>query len=84
MENIKLTKRQEQAIEIKNRIYTAAIKLIDKRRFENITIADISEKSEVSVGAFYHYFSSKNDILAKIFNQVDEYFSTIVTSGLKK
>jgi len=59
------------------------IELIDKRRFENITIADISEKSEVSVGAFYHYFSSKNDILAEIFNQVDEYFSTVVISGLK-
>ena len=59
------------------------IELIDKRRFDDITVADISEKSEVSVGAFYHYFSSKNDILAEIFNQVDEHFSTVVISGLK-
>jgi len=79
-----LTKRQEQALETKNRIYDAAIDLMDRKGFENITIADISEKAGVSVGAFYHYFESKNDILAEIFRQADEYFSTQVASGLKK
>jgi len=79
-----LTKRQEQALETKNRIYTAAIDLMDRKGFENITIAEISEKAGVSVGAFYHYFESKNDILAEIFHQADEYFSTQVASGLTK
>jgi TetR/AcrR family fatty acid metabolism transcriptional regulator len=79
-----ITKRQEQALETKNRIYTAAIDLMDRDGFEKITIADISRKAGVSVGAFYHYFDSKNDILAEIFHQADEYFSTQVISGLKK
>ena len=79
-----LTKRQEQALETKDRIYTAAIDLMDRKGFENITIAEISEKAGVSVGAFYHYFESKNDILAEIFHQADEYFSTQVASGLMK
>jgi TetR/AcrR family fatty acid metabolism transcriptional regulator len=79
-----LTKRQEQALETKDRIYTAAIDLMDRRGFENITIAEISEQAGVSVGAFYHYFESKNDILAEIFHQADEYFSAQVASGLTK
>ena len=79
-----LTKRQEQALETKSRIYNAAIELMDREGFDNITIADISEAAGVSVGAFYHYFESKNDILAEIFHQADEYFSTRVASGLKK
>ena len=79
-----ITKRQEQALETRNRIYAAAIDLMDRRGFENITIADISREAGVSVGAFYHYFDSKNDILAEIFRQADEYFSTQVISGLKK
>jgi TetR/AcrR family fatty acid metabolism transcriptional regulator len=79
-----LTKRQEQALETKNRIYTAAIDLMDRKGFENITIAEISEKAGVSVGAFYHYFESKNDILAEIFHQADEYFSAQVAPGLKE
>ncbi len=78
-----ITKRQEQALETKNRIYTAAIDLMDREGFENITIADISKKAGVSVGAFYHYFTSKNDILAEIFHKADEYFSTQVNSGLE-
>jgi TetR/AcrR family fatty acid metabolism transcriptional regulator len=79
-----LTKRQEQALETKNRIYDAAIDLMDRKGFENITIADISKEAGVSVGAFYHYFNSKDDILAEIFQRADEYFSTEVVSGLKK
>lgn len=78
-----ITKRQEQALETKNRIYTAAIDLMDREGFENITIADISKKAGVSVGAFYHYFTSKNDILAEIFHKADEYFSTQVNSRLE-
>jgi AcrR family transcriptional regulator len=77
-----ITKRQEQASETKDRIYSAAIDLMDRDGFENITIADISKKAGVSVGAFYHYFTSKNDILAEIFRKADEYFSTQVKSGL--
>ena len=78
-----ITKRQAQALETKNRIYTAAINLMDREGFENITIADISKKAGVSVGAFYHYFNSKHDILAEIFRKADEYFSTEVKFGLK-
>jgi TetR/AcrR family transcriptional regulator, fatty acid metabolism regulator protein len=84
MANKTITKRHEQALETKDRIYSAAIDLMDREGFENITIADISKKAGVSVGAFYHYFTSKNDILADIFYKVDEYFSTQVISGLKE
>ena len=52
----KPTRRQEKALETKNRIYTAAINLMDRKGFENITIIDISKEAGVSVGAFYHYF----------------------------
>jgi len=78
------TKRQEQARETKNRIYASAIELMELEGFDNITIADISEKAGVSVGAFYHYFSSKNDILAEIFHRADEYFSTRVVNSLSQ
>jgi AcrR family transcriptional regulator len=76
------TKRQEKAVETKNRIYAGAIELMDRKGFERITIADISKKAGVSVGAFYHYFKSKNDILAEIFRKADEYYSTRVLPAL--
>ena len=82
MTNRSITKRKEQALVTKDRIYSAAIDLMDRKGFENITIADISKEAGVSVGAFYHYFTSKNDILAEIFFKADEYFSTHVINQL--
>jgi AcrR family transcriptional regulator len=84
MENRKNTKRKEQAEETRNRIYTSAIELMEQKGFGNFTIEDLSNKAGVSVGAFYHYFDSKNDILADIFYRADDYFSTEVVSSLSK
>jgi len=84
MENQTNTNRKEQAEETKNRIYTSAIELMEEKGFGNFTIADISKKAGVSVGAFYHYFDSKNDILAEIFYRADVYFSTHVVNSLSK
>ena len=79
----KITNRRQQAIDTRNRIYSAAIELMEHKGFENITIAEISRKSNVSVGAFYHYFESKNDILAEIFRKADDFFSTEVVGIIK-
>ena len=76
------TKRQLQAMETKNTIYNAAIELMDAEGYDNITIADISERAGVSVGSFYHHFESKHDILAEIFRKADEYFSDNVDGQL--
>jgi AcrR family transcriptional regulator len=69
----KLTKRKLQAIETKNRIYETGVELMELKGFENITIDEISKKAGVSVGAFYHYFKSKEDILYKLFENADEF-----------
>lgn len=75
--------RKEQAVETKNRIYNAAIDLLDSGGFENMTIQAISRKAHVSVGSFYHYFNSKLDILAEVFYRADEYFKTKVLPELQ-
>jgi len=84
MENRTNITRKEQAEETRNRIYTSAIKLMEENGFGNFTIEDISKKAGVSVGAFYHYFDSKNDILAEIFYRADDFFSTHVVNSHKK
>jgi TetR/AcrR family fatty acid metabolism transcriptional regulator len=84
MENRTNTTRKEQAEETRNRIYTSAIELMEENGFGNFTIEDISKRAGVSVGAFYHYFDSKNDILAEIFYRADDYFSTHVVNSLSK
>lgn len=70
----RLTKRQIQAINTKNKIYNIATNLMQKEGYDNITIQNICEKAEVSVGSFYHYFESKNDILIELYKKADHFF----------
>jgi len=65
----KLTNRQLQAIKSKNKIYNASIELLANIGFDKIGIEDICKHAGVSVGSFYTYFKSKNDILIEIFER---------------
>lgn len=78
-----MTKRKVQAEKTRNKIYDVSIRLMKKSGFDNVTIEDISKKAGVSVGAFYHYFASKNDIFNEIYNQGDYYFEKTVAPNLK-
>jgi len=82
MEKQKLTNRQIQALTTKNKIYQIAIELMEKVGYENIKIEDICKKAGVSVGSFYNYFKSKDDILIEIFKRADIYFENEVVNKL--
>ena len=57
------TNRQRQAIATKHKIFSCAVSLFAEKSYENVTVQDICDKAEVSVGAFYHHFKSKENIL---------------------
>jgi AcrR family transcriptional regulator len=82
MEEKKLTKRQLQAIQTKSNIYETAIELMKTKNFQDITIEEICGNAGVSVGAFYHYFSSKNDFLIEMYSRADHYFLEEVNQKL--
>jgi AcrR family transcriptional regulator len=79
----KLTSRQLQAIETKDKICEAGINLMQKHGFDNVTIEEISKEVGVSVGAIYHYYKSKNEIMYDIYKQADEFFEKIVADKIK-
>lgn len=80
----KLTRRQIQAQNTQDKIYNIAIELIERKGFENITVAEICKAADVAVGSFYHYFKSKHDILDSIFRLADDYFLNVVADNLKE
>jgi AcrR family transcriptional regulator len=49
-----------------------------KRGFHKITIEDICKKADVSIGTFYHYFKSKDDILYEVYLRADNYFKDVL------
>lgn len=80
----KITVRQAQAIETKKRILDTAREMIQEKGIDNITIRGIGKKAGVSVGSFYYYFKSKNDILLDIFHDADDYFSNRLSQSSSK
>jgi AcrR family transcriptional regulator len=70
--------RAARAQKTKKRLFQSAAKLIDKYGYDKVTIADISRKAGVSVGAFYHYYDSKTDIIVEFFKQIDVYYENVV------
>jgi AcrR family transcriptional regulator len=82
MKEKKLTMRQQQAIKTKNKISKVAVELMNKNGFNNTTIEEISSKAGVSVGAFYHYYKSKEDVFLDIYKEADDYFRDEVAEQL--
>lgn len=67
----KLIDRQKQAIATKLRITKIASELFKLNGFDSVKIQDICEAAGISVGAFYHHFKSKMEIINIAYEQVD-------------
>ena len=59
-------KRKLQAISTKQRLMDAIIELMGTQGYHDISIEMISSHAGVSKGTFYHYFSSKREILSHL------------------
>lgn len=59
----KHTKRTVKAINTKKMIFDNATKLFKEKGYYNVSIEEITSTIDLSVGAFYHHFKSKDELL---------------------
>ncbi len=62
----RLTSRQQQAIQTKEKILAEGRKLIEQKPISEINIPDITKACGIATGTFYHYFSSKEELFAQL------------------
>ncbi len=60
------SRREREKEQRRQNILKAAKRLFIERGFKSVTVANIAEKAELSKGAIYLYFSSKEEIYAQI------------------
>lgn len=72
--NENLTKRKQQALATRKRILTCALDLFEKKGFETVTIQDIAEAAQTSVGSIYRYFKNKEEIAAQNAEPLDDLY----------
>lgn len=61
----------------KGKIVSAAWKLFYEQGYDNTTVDDIVFESETSKGSFYHYFTSKDDLLSSLSYLFDEKYEEL-------
>lgn len=66
-------RRQLQSEQTRRNILEAAGTLTRELGFDKVSIRDICQKAGVTTGAFYHHFSSKEDLLNQGFASLDAY-----------
>lgn len=63
--------RKDQARLTQKKIFDTTLVLIRMKGYQKVTIREICQNAQISIGTFYLYFSSKDDILLEIFNKLD-------------
>lgn len=81
-------RRREKAEGSRRRILETAIRLFDERGYDKVTVADICREAGFSVGAFYHYFKSKDQVIEERYlpfaTQVDSFFKSLSSRAGEK
>lgn len=67
--------------ESKKYILTTALKLFLQKSFKEVTMKELVEKTGLSKGAFYHYFSSKEQLFLEV---LDFFFANIMQHDYEK
>lgn len=66
-------RRKLQAKETEHRILQAALELMRERGFETVSVRDICNQANITTGAFYHHFPSKEALISRGFGALDRY-----------
>lgn len=72
--NKEITQRQRAALNTKNKLLKASMKLFSKHGYDNITVDDITDLAGVSKGTFYTHFASKESVFIEEFKRIDAYY----------
>jgi AcrR family transcriptional regulator len=67
----KLTNRQKQAIETKLKIIEKSLELFKTQGYDTVTVKDICESADISIGSFYYHFKAKEDVINIGYKQID-------------
>ncbi len=80
-----MNKKEKSQLVKRREILTAAYQLSEEKLIQNVTMRDVSKKSEYTLRTIYHYFSSKEemfyDLLTTIMEEKAKWLEPIIKSN---
>jgi AcrR family transcriptional regulator len=62
-------KKEDKVVKNLERIFSATLRISNKKGFQAMSMRDLSRETQLSMGALYSYFASKEELLAMLQNQ---------------
>lgn len=70
-------------MEIQSKIFDAAMELIHKNGYGDVTVRTICERAGVSIGMFYRNFNSRDDVITYFYTRTAKTYEEKLRSSLK-
>ena len=67
-----MSKVAQKQLKRRTEIIETALRLMNDTPFDALSVSDICEAADISIGSFYHYFNKKSDLLVGLLSLVDE------------
>ena len=84
MANNQLSRKEREHLRHKEEILEVALKLFSDRGFHNVSMQEIAEESEFSVGTLYNFFESKESLFAALMTSCVHRISDILMPILEE
>ena len=78
MTNAGLTRKEREKLRHKEEILATALKLFSDKGFHNVSMQEIAEQSEFSVGTLYKFFESKEALFSELIGSCARRISDIL------
>lgn len=79
-----MSKVEQKQLKRRTEIIETALRLMNDTPFDALSVSDICEAADISIGSFYHYFNRKSDLLVGLLSLVDEALETEVYPQLTR
>lgn len=78
----RLNKRQQQAVETRERMLRAAAEVFAERGYQAASVGAITTRADTAHGTFYLYFRNKDDAFAQVFEGIADQIRERSRAGL--
>lgn len=82
MESKVLTRREREKLWQRQQILDAAIELFSIKGFQNVSMQEIAEKSEFSIGTLYKFFQNKEQLYKNLLLEHSEIFHEAIMRAM--
>lgn len=77
-----LSRKDKEKLRHKKEILSSALKLFSEKGFYNVSMRDIAQKSEFSIGTLYNFFESKESLFSELIDNTAQQISNEFTEIL--